>query len=72
VGRQKVTVMVCEMCGSQTIDDGFPLGLTLHSAVYHAGGGGGGLPKGSFICMKCIEGGVSVRDFVHEAMFKED
>ena len=68
-----MTVMVCDLCGD-TGRIGAPggMGLTLTGpASYENRYGGGALPKGTFLCLACIEGGVTVEDFVRGVLHGE-
>ena len=57
--KRRQPVVECDLCGSQQIDNGDLteiLGLTIFRAFYAGGGGGGSVPRNTFICDECIEG----------------
>ena len=64
MSRKKKNVIVCDICDDSWITDEPSsvididiLGMTLQGPAFYAGpGGGGGLPKGLFICEGCIRG----------------
>jgi hypothetical protein len=57
--RRKLPVVECDLCSDQQVDNGDPteiLGITIHAAFFAGPGGGGGVPKNTFICCDCIYG----------------
>lgn len=54
--KRKMPVIECDLCSSRQIDDGEALGLTVSKAFYDGDGGGGPVPKDTFICFDCING----------------
>lgn len=54
--KRKMPVIECDLCSSLQIDNGEALGLTVSKAFYDGDGGGGPVPKDTFICFDCING----------------
>ena len=57
--KRKLPVVECDICSHQQVDNGDPteiLGLTIHAAFFAGPGGGGGVPKNSFVCHDCLYG----------------
>ena len=58
MATKKVNVLICDICGFMAgeADDLDTYGLRLGTAFYAGTTGGGGVPKGSFVCETCIRG----------------
>lgn len=81
--KRKLPVVECDICSSQQVDNGDAteiLGITIHAAFFAGPGGGGGVPKGSFVCHDCLYGNdfhgpallnVLVSMIFHEAQYSE-
>lgn len=57
--KRKLPVVECDACRDQQVDNGDPteiFGLTVQRAFYAGHGGGGPVPKDSFICNDCVNG----------------
>ena len=57
--KRRLPVVECDICGYQQVDNGDPtevLGITIHAAFFAGPGGGGRVPKGSFVCHHCLYG----------------
>ena len=57
--KRKLTVVECDLCGQQQVDNGDVteiLGVTIRSGFYASHAGGGPLPKDTFICTDCVQG----------------
>ena len=57
--KRKLPVVECDLCSSQQVDNGDPteiLGITIFKAFFAGPGGGGGVPKDTFICCDCLYG----------------
>ena len=57
--KRKLPIVECDICSSQQVDNDDPteiLGITINRAFYAGLGGGGPIPKDTFVCIECILG----------------